>query len=72
MSGSATYTTQQGDTWDVIAKRVYDDERKAQVLMECRENIRLLDIEVFSAGVEVFIPAVQVQSETSDLPDWRR
>ena len=72
MSGSATYTTQQGDTWDVIAKRVYDDERKAQVLMECRENIRLLDIEVFSAGVEVFIPEVQVQSETSDLPDWRR
>lgn len=72
MSGSATYTTQQGDTWDVIAKRVYDDERKAQVLMECRENIRLLDIEVFSAGVEVFIPAVQAQSETSDLPDWRR
>ena len=72
MSGSATYTTQQGDTWDVIAKRVYDDERKAQVLMECRENIRLLDIEVFSAGVEIFVPEVQAQSETSDLPDWRR
>ena len=68
-----TTTTIQGDTWDIIAKRVYGDERMAQVLMEARENAPLLDIQVFSAGTVVFVPEVATQTvDVMDLPDWRK
>lgn len=68
-----TITAVSGDTWDKIAKRVYGDERKAQALMEARENVRLLDIQVFSAGIAVTVPDVpRDNAETDDLPDWRK
>ena len=40
-----TYTTIQGDTWDLIAKKVYGDEKKLDVLMEY--NFPVLDYTVF-------------------------
>lgn len=67
-----TIITAQGDTWDTIAKRAYGDERKAQALMEARENIRLLDHEIFPGGVRVFIPDVPEEEATADIPEWRR
>ena len=68
-----TITTVSGDAWDTIAKRVYGDERKAQFLMEARENVRLLDIQIFSAGVAVAVPDIpQETADADDLPDWRR
>ena len=38
-----TYTTESGDAWDIIAKKVYGDELKADRLMQERENYPLLD-----------------------------
>lgn len=67
-----TIKTIQGDTWDTIAKRVYGDERKAQELMETRENIRLLDYEIFPGGVTVATPELVEETAASDLPDWRK
>lgn len=46
-----TIITIQGDTWDTIARRAYGDEKAAQALMEARENIRLLDYQIFPGGV---------------------
>lgn len=71
----AIYTTVQGDTIDTIARATYGNETKIQALMEARENIRLLDTEVFPAGVEVFVPEVSEEAsfvEADDLPEWRR
>lgn len=34
-----SYTTKSGDTWDGIAKTVYGDELKADVLMTATESI---------------------------------
>lgn len=68
------YTTVQGDTWDLIAKAMYGSEMKAQVLMEERENITLLDIEVFPAGIQVAVPDINnVDSsvDNTELPEWR-
>ncbi len=68
------YTTVQGDTWDLIAKAVYGNEMQAQVLMEERENITLLDTEVFSAGVQVAVPDINNAGSSVDnteLPEWR-
>lgn len=67
------HTTALGETWDIIAYKEYGDETKAQVLMEERKNITLLDHEVFPSGVVVAIPALGEESAyDDDLPDWRR
>ena len=63
------YTTIQGDTWDMIAKKVYGDEKKLDVLMAA--NFDSLDYVVFPAGVAVNIPELDRQSD-SDLPEWRK
>ena len=68
-----TYTTIQGDTWDLIAFKVYGDEFKAQELMQTRENIELLDYQFFPSGITVHLPVFSEDDETmNDLPAWRR
>lgn len=62
------YTTVQGDTWDKIAKAVYDDETKIGVLME--NNLDCLDTFIFDSGVDIYVPDLEEEEET-DLPDWR-
>ncbi len=64
--------TIQGDTWDVLALRVYGTEMRAQELMEARENVRLLDYQIFPAGVTVYTPEVTDETHAEDLPDWRK
>lgn len=63
-----TYITKQGDTWDIISREAYGDEKYADYLMQ--NNFSLLDMCIFSAGVEVTIPALP-EFENEDLPDWR-
>ena len=48
------YVTIAGDTWDMIAYKVYGKEIYADYLM--KNNYDLLDIFVFSAGTKVYIP----------------
>ena len=63
-----TYTTVSGDTWDIIAKKVYGNELLADLLMA--NNFDLLDTMIFSAGVKVSIPDKPSQVDI-DLPLWR-
>ena len=63
----SNYTTIQGDTWDVIAKKVYDDEAYTFLLMEA--NPKLLDYFVFPEGIVVTVP--EKPKETGYLPEWR-
>ena len=67
-----TVITVQGDTWDTIAFRVYGNVLRTQELMQARENIRLLDIQVFPAGVAVAAPDVETPTVEDGLPEWRR
>lgn len=64
-----TYTTTQGDMWDLIAKRLYNDEASLNVLLEA--NQRYADMVVFPAGVELDAPEYTAPV-TSILPPWRR
>ena len=48
------YETQLGDTWDVIAKNIYGDEKYADYVME--NNPTLIATTIFSAGTLVWIP----------------
>jgi phage tail protein X len=67
------HTTALGETWDSIAYKEYGDATKVQALMQERENITLLDYEVFPSGVVVAVPALDEESTfDDDLPEWRR
>ncbi len=63
------YETRLGDTWDMIAKRVYGDEMKADFLLE--NNPFLVAVAVFDAGTYVYIPDLSAVDEAS-YEDWRR
>lgn len=63
-----TYTTIQGETWDMIAFKVYGGEEYAAHLMA--NNYRYLDILVFSAGTVLNTPELP-EEEKGELPPWR-
>ena len=63
-----TYKTIQGDTWDMISKKVYGAEKHMDFLME--HNLPLLDTFIFPAGVCVNTPKLP-EAETAELPAWR-
>ena len=65
---ASTYTTIQGDMWDLIAYKVYGDEKYMNVLAEA--NGHLLDTLVFSAGEELVVPELPEQTDDS-MPFWR-
>ena len=67
-----TVTTVQGDTWDTIAQRVYGNTLRTQNVMEARENVRLLDFQMFPAGIEVTAPEIDESILQDDLPEWRK
>lgn len=63
------YRTVQGDTWDMIAKKVYGAEKHLDYLMA--NNFALLDYFIFPAGVEVNTPGLPRGMQV-DLPSWRK
>lgn len=67
-----TYTTISGDTWDMIAYRVYRNELWADKLMEA--NYPYLDYMVFPAGIVLNIPeetAYRDAGTSGTAPEWR-
>ena len=64
------YTTVSGDTFDIIAYKLFGNEKYAELLMEA--NFPLLDYIVFPSGIEVSIPDVGDEKTEVDLPEWRR
>lgn len=65
---ASTYTAVQGDTWDLIAFRMYGSEKYMKYLAEA--NWPLLDILVFSGGEELTVPDLPEEA-SEDLPFWR-
>ena len=67
-----TYTTKQGDTWDIIAKSQLGSEFQMHQLIEL--NFKYRDILIFSSGIELNIPDVKPMTSTKSeqLPPWKR
>ena len=67
-----TYTTQQGDTWDTIAKRAYGDEHYMDAII--RANIWHRKTVIFPYGVSLLLPDIDTASSSYDtnLPPWKR
>ena len=67
-----TTTTIQGDTWDILAKRLYGNELFMDVLVKA--NFKHRRIAIFSAGVVLQVPEVDTTALADDtnLPPWKR
>jgi len=64
------YQTVSGDTWDMIAVKVYPEvggEKLMSVLLEA--NSEYVETVIFGAGVELVIPEVSVPVSKT-LPPW--
>lgn len=64
-----SYTTIQGDMWDLIAYKVYGHERYMSTLIEANQAHQ--DVAVFPAGVTLTCPDVGIETAAA-LPPWRR
>lgn len=64
-----TYTTVQGDMWDMIAKREMGSELHMHLLMEKNQEHR--DLSVFPAGIVLQIPSISTKTARK-LPPWKR
>lgn len=68
------YTTIAGDTWDIIAKKVYDDDHAFGTLMDA--NPKYIEVLTFSGGVILNVPDAETEDtstnmDESDAAAWR-
>ena len=64
-----TYTTVQGDRWDLIAYKTLGSENYMSKIIET--NIHLRREFIFPAGIELIIPDVETPVD-DNVPPWRR
>lgn len=62
------YTTKSGDTWDLIALKVYGSELKADWLMQ--NNLEHIRTVRFDSGVVLSTPDLP-DEKSGDLPPWK-
>lgn len=67
-----TYTTVQGDTWDLISYKLYGSEIFTSELMALNYERRM--ITVFPSGILLAVPEIDTsaQAKELDLPPWKR
>lgn len=64
-----TYTTIQGDTWDLISFKLFGSEKYMKNLIEA--NWPLLETLVFSSGTVITVPDLPEESD-EDAQFWRQ
>lgn len=65
---AGTYTTIQGDTWDLIAYNLYGEEKYMKYLIEA--NWQMLDVLIFSPGTVLTVPDIPEETD-EETPFWR-
>lgn len=63
------YTAQDGDTFDLLALDMYNDERLAHYIIEY--NPDYADVIVFEGGVQLKLPVVEEAETSETVPPWR-
>lgn len=66
----STYITVEGDTFDALALRFYNDEKLASTIIQA--NLDYCDTLIFEAGVSLTIPEAAAAVLPETLPPWRR
>lgn len=65
-----TYTTVQGDCWDLVAFRLYGSEKYMKLLAEA--NMPLLDYLTFPPGTVLNVPDIPDDYDQEDTVFWRQ
>ena len=66
----STYTTRQGDTWDMISYRLTGSNDQISALMQA--NPKETETFIFPAGVVLVVPELNSIVNYSVLPPWMR
>ncbi|MCX4322317.1 MAG: LysM domain-containing protein [Lachnospiraceae bacterium] len=64
------YITQEGDTFDLLALDMYNDERLAHYIIEYNPDYS--DVIVFEGGALLKLPVVEAAETSETIPPWRR
>ena len=64
-----TYTALAGETWDIVALKVWENEKLCHLLMEA--NPHLLDKAIFEGGELLTIPDLPEESQITSVAPWR-
>ncbi len=65
------YKTVQGDTWDIVSKKLYGTEKYMSLLIQ--NNPAYSEIVIFPAGIELIAPKIDVPADKIlGLPPWKR
>lgn len=65
-----TYTTVQGDTWDLIAHQQLGSANYTDQLI--RANPEYIGTIFFSAGITLRLPDITEDNTADSLPPWKR
>lgn len=65
-----THITVEGDSFDLIALRYYDDEKLASEIIKA--NPEYCDVLIFDSGIALQIPDSVSVTIPETLPPWRR
>jgi phage tail protein X len=65
----ASYTTVQGDTWDIVSLKQYGTEKCMSDLIEANPAQR--ETVIFPAGISLVIPSLTASSLPKNLPPWK-
>lgn len=66
---SNTYTTISGDTWDMVAYKIYGNEMCMDKLIKA--NLEYKNIYIFPAGIVLNLPEIDLEVSES-LPPWKQ
>lgn len=64
------YITVQGDTWDIIAKKVYGNEKL--MIHMLRINPEWNQTVFFPSGVILEVPELEADDTPVELPPWKQ
>lgn len=69
VTGYYTYTAQGGDTWDLLALDMYNDETLLHVLMQF--NPDYAGVLIFSGGEKLRLPILEKAETTGSVAPWK-
>ncbi|MCT4543298.1 MAG: tail protein X [Vallitalea sp.] len=64
------YKTVSGDTWDMIALKVYGHIKYTNELIKANTN--LIKSVIFESGVNINIPEIDTSPSNNKMPPWKR
>lgn len=70
ITGYQTHVTVEGDTFDALALKYYNNEQLASRIIS--SNLDYCDVLIFEAGVVLRIPIMDTVDTPETLPPWRR